>query len=96
MLFVALYATCPAALWGAGAQPAGSPLFDLAAPSRMHWVAQWGLWAWMLHFLKREFETAFVHKFSRPTMPLSNLYVGVLCVSLSLSTSLCLSRSSAC
>eukprot|EP00606_Chrysophyceae_sp_TOSAG23-5_P000323 GSChrysophyteH2.ASY1.ANO1.757.1 assembled CDS len=74
MLFVALYATCPTALWGAGAQPAGSPLFDLAAPSRMHWVAQWGLWAWMLHFLKREFETAFVHKFSRPTMPLSNLY----------------------
>ena len=28
----------------------------------------------MIHFLKREFETAFVHKFSRPTMPLSNLF----------------------
>merc|ERR1711871_66422 len=28
----------------------------------------------MAHFLKREFETFFVHKFSRPTMPLSNLF----------------------
>ena len=33
-----------------------------------------GFYAWMIHFLKREFETLFVHKFSRKTMPLFNLY----------------------
>jgi very-long-chain enoyl-CoA reductase len=27
-----------------------------------------------LHFIKREFETIFVHRFSRPTMPLNNLF----------------------
>ena len=32
------------------------------------------IYAWILHFLKREFETLFIHKFSRKTMPLSNLY----------------------
>jgi very-long-chain enoyl-CoA reductase len=30
--------------------------------------------AWIIHFLKREFETFFVHRFSRETMPKSNLY----------------------
>ena len=34
-----------------------------------------GVGCWVAHFLKREFETFFVHKFSRPTMPLSQLWV---------------------
>ena len=33
-----------------------------------------GVAAWVAHFVKRELETFFVHKFSRPTMPLSNLF----------------------
>jgi very-long-chain enoyl-CoA reductase len=37
-------------------------------------VALLGVICWVAHFLKREFETVFIHKFSRPTMPLSNLY----------------------
>jgi very-long-chain enoyl-CoA reductase len=35
---------------------------------------QVGIYAWYLHYLKREYETVMVHKFSRATMPLSNLY----------------------
>lgn len=30
--------------------------------------------AWIAHFVKRELETLCVHKFSRPTMPLFNLF----------------------
>ncbi|PRP75951.1 CRE-ART-1 protein [Planoprotostelium fungivorum] len=30
--------------------------------------------AWIFHFVKREFETLFVHRFSSETMPLSNLW----------------------
>lgn len=33
-----------------------------------------GFALWILHFIKREFETIFVHKFSRETMPLFNLF----------------------
>merc|ERR1711871_1869609 len=40
----------------------------------MDWVAQLAVWCWIAHFMKRELETAFVHKFSRPTMPLFNLF----------------------
>jgi len=32
-----------------------------------------GIACWTFHFAKREFETFFVHKFSRPTMPLFNI-----------------------
>lgn len=40
----------------------------------MDWVAQLAVWCWIAHFMKREFETAFVHKFSHPTMPIFNLF----------------------
>ncbi len=32
------------------------------------------VWLFILHFVKRELETFFVHKFSRPTMPLRNIF----------------------
>ena len=34
-----------------------------------------GVYMFIAHFIKRELETVFVHKFSRPTMPLKNLFV---------------------
>jgi len=37
-------------------------------------IASLGIYFWIAHFLKREFETFFVHKFSRPTMPFFNLF----------------------
>jgi very-long-chain enoyl-CoA reductase len=37
-------------------------------------VALLAIYCWVGHFAKREFETLFVHKFSRPTMPLFNLF----------------------
>jgi very-long-chain enoyl-CoA reductase len=63
MAFVLLWATRPSLIYGAG-----------AASTPYNWVASLGIACWVGHFLKREFETFFVHKFSRPTMPLSNLY----------------------
>lgn len=63
MVFVLLYALRPTWVFG----PKASLL-------PFNPVAQLGVGCWVLHFLKREFETFFVHKFSRPTMPLSNLF----------------------
>jgi len=37
-------------------------------------VQQWALACWSFHYLKRELETLFVHKFSHGTMPLFNLW----------------------
>lgn len=63
MLFVGLYALRPSFIYGA-----------TSASQPYNWVAKVGVICWMIHFLKREFETVFIHKFSRPTMPLSNLF----------------------
>ena len=64
LLIMAAYASRPALLYGAAAaRAAWSP------------VAWWGVLAWLMHFAKREVETLFVHKFSRPTMPLRQLFV---------------------
>jgi very-long-chain enoyl-CoA reductase len=62
MVFVLLYALRPTFLYGA------------KATDPYNWVAKLDIACWVAHFLKREFETVFVHKFSRPTMPLSNLF----------------------
>jgi very-long-chain enoyl-CoA reductase len=64
ILIVLLYYLRPAFVFGADA---------VNAP--WNWVAELGVLCWMLHFAKREFETFFVHKFSRPTMPLKNLFI---------------------
>jgi very-long-chain enoyl-CoA reductase len=63
LLFVLLYAARPSFIYGADA--AAKP-FDKTA-----WL---GVACWTAHFFKREFETFFVHRFSRPTMPLFNLF----------------------
>ena len=63
MVFVCLWALRPAFLFGAE-----------AAKEPYNWVAMLGIICWNIHFAKREFETFFIHKFSRPTMPLSNLF----------------------
>ncbi|KAF9113843.1 3-oxo-5a-steroid 4- dehydrogenase [Mortierella sp. AM989] len=38
------------------------------------WVQSVTYWMVMLHFLKREYETLFVHRFSHGTMPFRNLF----------------------
>lgn len=63
MVFVGLWFLRPSIVYGSG-----------ASTKDYNWVALLGVACWMIHFLKREFETIFVHKFSRPTMPLQNLF----------------------
>lgn len=48
--------------------------FWFAKDKQIDPVALIGVAGWCGHFLKREFETFFIHKFSRVTMPLSNLF----------------------
>jgi very-long-chain enoyl-CoA reductase len=64
ILIMLFYAMRPGFLYG---DKAGSW-------SDYNWVAKLGVVAWVVHFAKREYETFFVHRFSRPTMPLSNLF----------------------
>ena len=45
-----------------------------AAAQEFSPAARIGVLLWCLHFVKRELETFFVHKFSRETMPLTNLF----------------------
>lgn len=63
MVIMALMTIRPAIFFG---DDASSKPWTLAA--------QLGALAWVLHYLKRILETAFVHKFSRETMPLTNLF----------------------
>ncbi|KAL4145911.1 hypothetical protein PRNP1_011784 [Phytophthora ramorum] len=67
LLFVLGYAARPAFIYGPGAN--AQPLSS---------TALLGVACWTLHFLKRELETFFVHRFSRPTMPLRNLFKNCL------------------
>jgi len=38
------------------------------------YIQKVAFWCVMIHFLKREFETAFIHRFSNATMPLLNIF----------------------
>lgn len=62
LLFVLFYASRPAFIYG-----------EKAAEKPFAPTAKLGIICWCIHFLKREFETFFVHRFSRPTMPFFNL-----------------------
>jgi len=66
MVFVLFNALRPEFIYGK--QP------NLFEDPNASWVAKLAVICWVAHFLKRELETFFVHKFSRPTMPLSNLF----------------------
>lgn len=59
--FMALYAMRPSFIYGSTVAPLGA--------TQSLYVA-----LFIAHFVKRELETFFVHKFSRPTMPLMNIF----------------------
>jgi very-long-chain enoyl-CoA reductase len=66
-IFIVLaYAFARAVFYGADAVT--------GAAADLHPNAVLGVQCWVAHFAKREFETLFVHRFSRPTMPLFNLF----------------------
>lgn len=64
ILFFVLYGTRPAFIYGE----------ELSKDESWSDVQRVAYWCFIAHFLKREFETIFVHTFSRPTMPLGNLF----------------------
>ncbi len=64
LLFVFLYSLRPEFVYGK----------NDANNKDFHPTAMMGILCWSFHFMKRELETLFVHRFSRPTMPLSNLF----------------------
>ncbi len=82
ILIIAAYAMRPTFLFGPGAKPldilgALTASNAAAAPGSAGWnafVQSLGVVLWIAHFVKRELETLLVHKFSRPTMPLFNLF----------------------
>jgi len=45
-----------------------------ASKDELNWVQILALGCWTAHYVKREVETLFVHRFSHDTMPLSNLW----------------------
>jgi very-long-chain enoyl-CoA reductase len=59
--FMVAYASRPSFIYGYVPQPLGR-------------IQTMFVVLFLAHFVKREFETLFVHKFSRPTMPLRNLF----------------------
>ena len=61
--FMLMYAMRPDLIYGAGASK--MPLGD----NQKLFIG-----AFVAHFVKRELETFFVHKFSRPTMPMRNIF----------------------
>jgi len=71
MLFVGAFAACRLGMLGSDMQ---MRVFGSGAKAAMSPVALTSIYCWMGHFLKRELETLFVHKFSRPTMPMFNLF----------------------
>lgn len=48
--------------------------FGLSERTFTYPVQTYALYAWCIHYLKREFETFFVHRFSHATSPLANVY----------------------
>ena len=82
ILIVLLYAFRPAIIFGTDSTPVdilnnlslknwNSPV---GSSNYNAFVQSLAICLWVLHFVKREFETFFVHKFSRATMPLFNLF----------------------
>jgi very-long-chain enoyl-CoA reductase len=48
--------------------------FGLPSRTTTYPVQTYALYAWCLHYAKREFETFFIHRFSHATSPLANVY----------------------
>ena len=64
ILFFVLYGMRPSFIYGE----------ELSQNQEWSDIQRVAYWCFIAHFLKREFETIFVHTFSRPTMPLLNLF----------------------
>lgn len=67
LALVLLWSTRPAFLYPAEVQG--------QLGEEYHPVAKTAILCWTAHFLKREFESYFVHRFSHPTMPIKQLFI---------------------
>ena len=77
LLSMALYWTVlRTTVYGAGTRPIPFelPAFTLEGALPAHQVQSLALVLWTAIFAKRELETIFVHRFSRATMPLFNIF----------------------